>query len=490
MKVNSRKQGVADHATTARKQVSRSVRRHASTLLLLFVLAVEAGLGVLVVRDQHTGYSQVERIYMGSVRGLRQIGELQYEIQEARRTAVYALTTQDANLQVVNAHQSRQADRIVSDRISEYLAGAQTAQQREAGKRLAADWPAYLKVRDDVLGLILEGRAKEAVTLDLSSGVALFDRVRQDLEEVKRRYDEQASQQLVLVVGSSQRAIFKLIGGFVFALLFATAAIWAIQRNRMRAEMRLAKLQMDFVASISHELRTPISAIICAGENIRDGSVPARDDLAEQGSIIVDQASNLAALVDDVLLFAMTTVRPAYTLHPLQVPDIIANALKNTSGLLQKSEFTVELNVPEGLPEIMGDLPAISRCLQNLIANAVKYGREARQIHISAALADLPNNRQEVRLSVRDGGRGISSSDLPLIFQPFFRSPEVVAAQIEGTGLGLSIAKSMIEALGGRLSVISELGVGSTFTLHLPTGMQDPSSGSVRPATVARKLAT
>lgn len=474
----------------ARALLSRLFARHSATLLLLLVFGVEVGLGVFVMRDLLTTYSQVDHIYVVSIQGLRRIGELQYEAQETRRATLYALTTNDGNLQVEYADQSRGADRIVSEGIAQYLEQARMPREMENGKRLANDWDAYLKVRDDVLGLILESSTKEAVGEDLSFGVSLFDRVRQDLQKIKRLYDEQASQQLALVTRSSRRSELRLIGGFAFALLFASGAVWAIERNKMHSALQLAKLQMDFVASISHELRTPIAAILCASENVRDGFARQKEDLVEQGSVIVDQATQLASLVDQVLLFAATTAKPQYSLRPLQVSEILASALRNTAAVLEKSEFMVEQQVQQGLPQVMGDLAAISQCLQNLILNAIKYSDRERRITLSAKIDDSAGDEREVQISVQDHGPGISSSDLPRIFEPFYRSPQVVAAQIHGTGLGLSITKSVIEAVGGRLSVVSEEGVGSTFKLHLSVARKDSQTDAVRTAAGPGGLAT
>ena len=180
----------------------RLMFRQSAGLLLVLVFAVEVGFGVFVIRDLLTTYSQVKRIYLGSVQGLRSIGELQYETQETRRSTLYALTTDDGNLQVQYADQSRAADQRASDGIAQYLALARMPREKEIGQRLADDWKAYLQVRDRVLGLILESSPKEAVAIDLTSGVPLFDGVRQDLEQVKVLYDEQASQQLALVAKS------------------------------------------------------------------------------------------------------------------------------------------------------------------------------------------------------------------------------------------------------------------------------------------------
>src|SRR5262249_19791070 len=147
------------------------------------VVLVEAGVGLIVIRDLRNSYLEVESIYDGSVRGLHRIGELQYQAQETRRSTLYALTTNDGNLQVDYADRSREADRRVTQGIAEYMAQSRTPQEIAIGARLTRDWGAYLAVRDNVLGLILEGGTKEAVDLDLTSGVPLFDRVRHDIEE-------------------------------------------------------------------------------------------------------------------------------------------------------------------------------------------------------------------------------------------------------------------------------------------------------------------
>jgi two-component system phosphate regulon sensor histidine kinase PhoR len=110
---------------------------------------------------------------------------------------------------------------------------------------------------------------------------------------------------------------------------------------------------------------------------------------------------------------------------------------------------------------------AVQGCLENLITNAVKYCGSDRRILISASLGESDDHGPEVGISVEDHGMGIASSELKQIFEPFYRSPEATAAQIHGTGLGLSLAKHLAEAMGGRLSVASEIGVGSFFTLHL-----------------------
>jgi signal transduction histidine kinase len=271
-------------------------------------------------------------------------------------------------------------------------------------------------------------------------------------------------------------------------LLLLTCGMCSIVFATRRAQ-KLAQLRLDFVANISHELLTPIAAIHSVGQNQMDGLCDTKADSILNGSNITGQTRQLTDMVKQILLFVSTqdgTIR--YTLCPMDVSDIINSVRKNVAILVESNSFEVDQQVQQGLPNVMGDLPALSQCLQNLIANAVKYSGTNRWIGISASVHETKANQKEVRISVQDHGRGISSSELGHIFEPFYRSPNVVDAQIHGTGLGLAVAKRIAQAMGGRLSVLSELNVGSTFTLHLPvafrseveTNMLVPDSNLVR----------
>src|SRR5215831_8888106 len=317
--------------------LGRSLSRHLSMALLILVLLCEAGVALFVMRDLGRSYATVEKMYNGSVQGLLRIGDMQYDAQETRRSTLYALTTNDGNLQVAYADQSRAADRGVTEGITQYLADARTVQETRAGQQLAKHWTDYLAIRDEVLGLILEGSPKEAVHLDLNLGVLEFDHVRRDLDEVKKSYDAEASQQLATVAGLSRASMARLSAALVSGLFLGTIAVWAIQRSRMRSAMQLAQLQMDFVASVSHELRTPLTAILTAAENIRDGFAPSRERLFEQGSVITDQANQLMGLVDQVLLFsARRQGRLTHLLREVHASEIIDDALRSTQNLIEE----------------------------------------------------------------------------------------------------------------------------------------------------------
>ena len=256
-----------------------------------------------------------------------------------------------------------------------------------------------------------------------------------------------------------------LTGGIVLILLAANMGLVLFASHRAQ---KLATVQMEFVASVSHELRTPLAAIFSASENIKDGFVEGRKNLNFYGSILTSQARRLIDLVDRILLFASTrSGKPKYVLCPLSASQILQAVRKNVAEAIEEGGCTLEEYIEPELPPASGDLSAVCACLQNLIANAIKYGGQERWIGLSVTCHEADQDSKEIWFSVQDHGEGINSSELPHIFEPFYRSPKVVAAQIHGTGLGLALAKRIVEALGGRISVVSELGVGSTFTLHL-----------------------
>ncbi len=261
------------------------------------------------------------------------------------------------------------------------------------------------------------------------------------------------------------------------ALLVLAISTTLVILSSMRAQ-RLARVQMDFVATVSHELRTPLAVISSAADNLADGVATGPQQSMEYGAIIKKQARQLIDMVEQILLLRATrSGQHSYHIAWLPVADIIDTALANSDALIQGSGCRVELSVQEGLPPVSGDFSALVQCVQNLISNAVKYGGQSRWVGVSARLATAPDAPAEVLISVADRGIGIEESDRPHIFEPFFRSPSVRAAQIHGTGLGLPLARSIAEAMKGRLEVESAPGQGSRFTLHLPISPEPAASG-------------
>lgn len=248
----------------------------------------------------------------------------------------------------------------------------------------------------------------------------------------------------------------------VLVLIGVNLAMLIVTSQRAR---RLAQLQMNFVTAVSHELRTPLTVIMSGADNISDGVVETKEQMKQYGAVIATQARQLFELVERILLFASTRQgRHRFDMRPLDVREVVEHALAHTSGLIQAGDVALECEIDPELPTVVGDASALSQCLQNLITNALKYGRNQRWLRVRAS----KSTEGDVEISVSDKGIGIGSDDLPHIFEPFYRSPAVRAAQIRGTGLGLPLSKSIAEAMKGRLTVSSVPGQGSTFTLHLP----------------------
>ncbi|HJX85820.1 MAG TPA: HAMP domain-containing sensor histidine kinase [Candidatus Angelobacter sp.] len=249
-------------------------------------------------------------------------------------------------------------------------------------------------------------------------------------------------------------------------LLAGTMAMVLIASQRAR---RLAMLQMDFVAGVSHELRTPLAVISSAAENIAHGVVADKQQMVRYGDSILKQTRQLTQLVEQVLVFSATQQKAQrYQLRALDVAEVIEAALENTASVIAGGGVSVERRVEPGLPAVAADFAALSQCLQNLITNAVKYGGESRWVGIRAAAYQENNSVREVTVTIEDKGIGIDPGEIKQIFDPFYRSPAVAESNIHGTGLGLPLAKTLIEAMRGRLTVESELGKGTSFTVHLP----------------------
>jgi signal transduction histidine kinase len=229
---------------------------------------------------------------------------------------------------------------------------------------------------------------------------------------------------------------------------------------------RLASLQVEFVAGVSHELRTPLAVISSAAENLAAGVVDGKEHVRQYGALIGTEVRRLSGMVQQILLFASGEAGHApYEIRPVHIAEIVDRAL--TDGMIGEAGFTVEKHIQPGLPPALADAGALTQCLQNLISNALKYGKDGRWLGIGGHVVETDRG-PEVKITIEDKGMGIDREDLPHIFEPFYRGRSARAAQIRGSGLGLSLAKRIAVAMGGRLSVMSAPGRGSTFAVHMP----------------------
>ena len=250
-------------------------------------------------------------------------------------------------------------------------------------------------------------------------------------------------------------------------LLLLTVSVVLLSASSRRAQ-RLARQQIEFVAGISHELRTPIAVIRAAAENLSQGVIGNADRVKRYGATIDTQVRRLGEMVERVLQYAgIESGRAVGARGPLDVQEVIEAAIE---GAIPGAEPAIVLDrhIAPALPPIVGDSAALRSAIQNLIANAVKYGGADRWVGIRAE-SSRERRQPIVRITVSDHGAGIPPSELPHIFEPFYRGADAVNRQIEGNGLGLSLVQRIVNAHGGRVSVSSRPGAGSTFTITLPT---------------------
>ncbi|MBP6002834.1 MAG: HAMP domain-containing histidine kinase [Pyrinomonadaceae bacterium] len=250
--------------------------------------------------------------------------------------------------------------------------------------------------------------------------------------------------------------------GFGILALLAVAVI-AIIASAQRAKM-FAQRQVDFVSSVSHEFRTPLAVIYSAGENLADGVAKKYEQVSRYGELIKGEGKKLSGMVEQILDFAgADSGRKQYNFVDINVADVVKDALAECSALLEGKEINVETDISVSLPTVKADRSALSGAIQNLIVNAVKYGNGSNWIRVTAE-----NGGGNIKISVEDHGIGISKGELRQIFQPFYRSQEVVDAQIHGNGLGLSLVRQIAKAHGGCVHVTSEVGKGSKFIFEIP----------------------
>jgi signal transduction histidine kinase len=251
----------------------------------------------------------------------------------------------------------------------------------------------------------------------------------------------------------------------ILALLAASIAI--VLASTARAH-RLVRQQMEFVSTVSHELRTPLAVICSAGENLADGVVRDSMQLRSYGETVRNEGRRLTEMVEQVLSFAgIQSGLKKHAFAPVDLADVTERALSAFEIPIRENAFTVERQIPECLPPVMGDASSLTRAVQNLISNAIKYGALSRWIGVS-----ILTEGSWVKLAVLDRGPGISSSDMPHIFDPFYRGRSAIDAQIQGSGLGLSLVKQAVESHGGHVEVQSDPGRGSSFCIKLPVTAQ------------------
>jgi signal transduction histidine kinase len=219
----------------------------------------------------------------------------------------------------------------------------------------------------------------------------------------------------------------------------------------------------NFIATLSHEFKTPISAIRMGVDLLRKQGVgPLNEQQHELLNGIDDDASRLLRITSEILnLSQVETGHLDLTLKPEPPALLMKQAIDTVAANVQQRDIKLLTRFDERLPEVLADADKVIWVLSNLLGNAIRYSYEHSTIQVS--ITALPGL---VRFDVLDHGKGIAAEYIPRIFEKYFRIP---GSSKEGTGLGLAISKELIEAMGGRIDVKSELGAGSLFSVELKT---------------------
>ena len=228
---------------------------------------------------------------------------------------------------------------------------------------------------------------------------------------------------------------------------------------------RLETVRRDFVANVSHELRTPLASIRAMAETLQDGAI---NDPAVAGrfvSIIVGEVERLTRILEDLLILSRAESKLPER-HSFVLSDLVHDVVERFQPQAEKAKIQLSYQGPRPLM-VVANRDQIEQVLVNLVDNAIKYTPGGGRVEVTANSQD-----QYVNVNVIDTGIGILSQDVPRLFERFYRVDKARSRQSGGTGLGLSIVKHIVETHGGKVTVDSEYGRGSTFTFALPNGLK------------------
>lgn len=254
------------------------------------------------------------------------------------------------------------------------------------------------------------------------------------------------------------RSVFlsALLGLCILILVAGTM----VASRSIRVQRQLLSMKTDFVGNVSHELKTPLTSIAIYAELLSSGRAGGRAE--EFGSTILREARRLQGLIEGLLSFA----RDEASAHsgrrePVRLDALVEEACASFHAVSQRRAIVVEV---ETTPcALLGDPTMIRPVVDNLVDNAIKYGREGGFVHVQAV-----REGAHAILRVRDDGQGIPEEDLPNVFDRFYRGGGDLTRSVSGTGLGLAIVRRNVEFHGGEVSVRSRVGSGTTFEIRFP----------------------
>ncbi|MET4700178.1 two-component system phosphate regulon sensor histidine kinase PhoR [Constrictibacter sp. MBR-5] len=252
------------------------------------------------------------------------------------------------------------------------------------------------------------------------------------------------------------------------ASTLATGEALVLTLEDETAMRRAQQMRVDFVANVSHELKTPLATLLGFIETLQG---PARDDAEARDrflSIMQTESARMRRIVDDLL--SLSRIEAEEHNAPTEAVDL-RDVLEMTCDVLHfvaaERGSTIDLRLPRDLPSVVGDEDQLAQVFRNLIENAVKYGRAGTAVEVDVRV-DVVGGQKQVAVGVRDHGEGIPRNHLQRLTERFYRVDAARSREIGGTGLGLAIVKHIVNRHRGRLTIESDPGKGSVFTVHLP----------------------
>jgi signal transduction histidine kinase len=263
---------------------------------------------------------------------------------------------------------------------------------------------------------------------------------------------------------SPRRRLLMLVFAVVTMVLMAG---WYLILRAMSRELRVARLQNDFVAAVSHEFRSPLTSLSHIAEMLATDRLASESDRRESFQLLARETDRLCRLVEGLLDFGrFQTGAAALRLELIDIAELVRSTAGEFQERVAREGYSVEINDAAGEVYVHADREALSRALWNLLDNAVKYSPDCRTVWV-----DLTRHNDDVSIVVRDQGLGIPVDEQREIFDRFVRGADSTARRIKGTGIGLAMVRDIVTAHGGEVRVASEPGRGSRFTMVLhPAG--------------------
>jgi signal transduction histidine kinase len=257
-------------------------------------------------------------------------------------------------------------------------------------------------------------------------------------------------------------------GATVLVLVFLLGGI-ALTLRATDREARLAQAKSNFVANVSHELKTPLSLLSLFSEILELGRVKNEEKKIEYYRIIRHESLRLNKMIDNILDFSKIEAgRKTYNFAAADMAEVIENVLSSYRYQIINSGFDVQTNMQASLPPVLIDREAMAQAISNLLDNGIKYSGEVKQLSITTETV-----RSNLSIEIADHGIGIPRTEQAKIFEKFYRVGNGLVHDVKGSGLGLSLVKHIIEAHEGTISVESNVGQGSVFRILLPLARRD-----------------